>query len=111
MNKVFLLGHTGTDPSIRYVEHRPVASFTLATNEPPRVLADGTRIPERTEWHNVVMTDEHAEFAEKYIRKGTRLMLEGTLRTRIWEDRTAIKRKVTEVYVLSFEVLGRAGGQ
>ena len=53
------------------------------------------------------MTDAAAEFAEKYIRKGTRMLIEGTLRTRFWEDRTAIKRSVTEIYVLSFELLGR----
>lgn len=107
MNKVLLMGNVGADPQLRYVEKRPVASFSLATNEPARRTASGVEIPQRTEWHNIVMTDEAAEFAEKYIRKGTRMLIEGTLRTRFWEDRTAIKRSVTEIYVISFELLGR----
>ena len=53
------------------------------------------------------MTDAAAEFAEKYIRKGTRMLIEGTLRTRYWEDRNTIKRTITEIYVISFELLGR----
>lgn len=107
MNKVILMGNVGADPRLRYVEQRPVASFPLATNEPARRTASGAEVPERTEWHNIVMTDASAEFAEKYIRKGTRMLVEGTLRTRIWEDRTAIKHSVTEIYVQSFELLGR----
>lgn len=107
MNKVILLGNVGADPQLRYVERRPVASFSLATNEPARRTTAGVEIPERTEWHNIVMTDEAAEFAEKYIRKGVRLLIEGTLRTRVWEDRNAIKRSITEIYVLHFELLGR----
>lgn len=101
------MGNVGADPQLRYVERRPVASFSLATNEPARRTSSGVEIPERTEWHNIVMTDEAAEFAEKYIRKGTRLLVEGTLRTRVWEDRNAIKRSITEIYVVSFELLGR----
>lgn len=107
MNKVFLLGNVGSDPQIRYVERRPVASFSLATNEPARQAATGATIPERTEWHNIVMTDQAAEFAEKYIRRGSRLLVEGTLRTRYWEDRNAIKRTITEIYVEQYELLGR----
>lgn len=107
MNKVILMGNVGADPQLRYIDHRPIASFPLATNEPARRAANGSEIPERTEWHNIVMTDSAAEFAEKYIRKGTKMLIEGTLRTRYWEDRTAIKRTITEIYVLSFELLGR----
>lgn len=107
MNKVFLLGNVGSDPQIRYVERRPVASFSLATNEAARQAANGATIPERTEWHNIVMTDQAAEFAEKYIRRGSRLLVEGTLRTRYWEDRNAIKRTVTEIYVERYELLGK----
>lgn len=101
------MGNVGADPQIRYVERRPVASFSLATNEPARRSPNGMEIPERTEWHNIVMTDASAEFAEKYIRKGSRLLIDGTLRTRYWEDRNAIKRTITEIYVNTFELLGR----
>ena len=105
MNKAILCGFVGADPTIRYVESRPVAEFSLATREPARTGPKGNPIPERTEWHRIVMWYANAEFAEKYIRKGARLLVEGQLRTRIWEDRTAIKHTVTEIYVSTFELL------
>lgn len=105
MNKVILMGNVGSDPKLRYAEKRAIASFSLATNEPARRRPDGSEIPPRTEWHNIVITDEPAEFAEKYVRKGSRLLVEGTLRTRYWEDQNAIKRAVTEIYVTQFEIL------
>lgn len=105
MNKVILMGYTGKDPEIRYVETRPVATFSLATTERARKTANGVEIPERTEWHNIVMWDAAAEFAEKYIRKGSRLLIEGKIRTRYWEDRNAIKRTVTEIVVDTFDLL------
>lgn len=105
MNKVILLGNVGKDPQMRFVEKRPIASFPLATTEPARRAPNGAEIPERTEWHNIVMTDKFAEFAEKYIRKGRRILVEGTLRTRYWEDRNTIKHTITEIYVISFEML------
>jgi len=105
MNKAILMGYVGRDPEIRYIDTRPLASFSLATTERGRKLANGTEIPERTEWHNIVMYDAAAEIAEKYIRKGTRLLVEGKIRTRVWEDRNAIKRYVTEIYVDNFDIL------
>lgn len=110
MNKVILMGYVGRDPVVRYVEKRPVASFTLATTERARRTAQGVEIPERTEWHNIVMWDGAAEVAEKYIRKGTRLLLEGKLRTRVWQDRDTIKHTITEIYVEAFDLLGAPKG-
>ena len=107
MNKAILCGFVGQDPTIRYVGSRPVAEFSLATRDPERTAPDGSKIPERTEWHRIVMWDANAEFAEKFIRKGTRLLLEGAIRTRTWEDRATIKHTVTEIYVATFEVLPR----
>lgn len=105
MNKVILMGNVGKDPAIRYIGTRPVAEFTLATNERARRTASGTELPELTEWHNIVMWDKAAETAEKYIRKGTRLLIEGKIRTRYWEDRNTIKRQITEIYVDTFDIL------
>lgn len=105
MNKAILMGYVGRDPEIRYIGPRPLASFSLATTERARRLDNGTEIPERTEWHNIVMYDQAAEIAEKYIRKGTQLLVEGKIRTRVWEDRNTIKRYVTEIYVDNFDIL------
>lgn len=105
MNKVILMGNVGKDPEIRYVETRPVAEFSLATTERARRLANGNEIPERTEWHRIVMWDRHAEIAEKYIRKGTRLLIEGKISYRVWEDRNTIKHNVTEIIVERFDII------
>ena len=111
VNKVILIGNVGQDPEIRYIETRPVASFTLATTERAYTNAAGVQIPERTEWHRIVMWARAAETAEKYIRKGTKLYIEGRLRTRVWEDRNTIKRSVTEIYVDNFDILSRPSAQ
>ncbi len=103
MNKVILLGNVGRDPKIRFVDSRQVAEFPLATSE--RVA--GSDSPEITEWHNIFMWGRSAEMAERYIRKGARLLVEGKIRTRYWEDNNAIKRSITEIYVDNFELLPR----
>lgn len=97
----------GRDPEIRYIEGKPMASFSLATTERAYKTASGATIPERTEWHNIIMWGSQAEQAEKYIRSGTRLYIEGKIRSRVWEDRNTIKRTVTEIYCESFEILSR----
>ena len=112
VNKVFLLGNVGKDPDVRYLaQNQAVASFTLATTEHAFTNSAGVQIPERTEWHNIVMWGRNAEIAERYIRKGTQLFIEGRLRTRTWEDRNQIKRYTTEIYVDNFELLGRPRGE
>lgn len=113
MNKVILLGNVGRDPRMRMVDNTPVAEFSLATSEKRRSkTADGTEIdlPDHTEWHNIVMWGRAAEFAENYIRKGARLLVEGKIRTRQWQDHNAITRYITEIYVDSFELLPRGQG-
>ena len=108
VNKVILIGNVGKDPEVRYPQQgQAVASFTLATNERGYTTEAGVQIPERTEWHNIVMWGKNAEYAEKYIRKGTKLYIEGKLSTRVWEDRNQIKRTVTEIYAEVVELVGR----
>lgn len=108
VNKVILVGNVGKAPKFRYVDNRPYAAFSLATSEPACTNAQGVAVPERTEWHNIVMWDKHAETAERYITSGTKLYVEGKLRTRAWQDANAITRYVTEVYVEQFDILSRA---
>ena len=110
VNKVILLGNVGRDPDIRYVDGKPLASFPLATSDRAFTTREGVQIPERTEWHNIVMWDSAAETAERYVTKGTKLYVEGKLRTRTWQDFNAIKRTVTEVHVEYFDILSRPTG-
>ena len=106
VNKAILIGFVGKDPEIRYSDGCPIASFSLATTERAYTTDKGITIPEKTEWHNIVLWGANAEFAEKYIRKGSKLYVEGKIRTRVWEDRNAIKRSITEIYVEQLDILG-----
>lgn len=106
VNRVILLGYVGSDPDIRYPEPgRAIAFMSLATNE-----VQPNSDTELTEWHRLVMGGKNAELAERYIRKGTRLYVEGKLRTREYEDKLKIKRRITEVIVENVELLGRSNG-
>lgn len=97
VNKVILIGNVGADPKVNYLEGgTAVARFSLATSEKYK-NKNGETI-EQTEWHNIVLWRNLAELAEKYIRKGMRLYIEGRLRTRSWEDQNGAKRYSTEVY-------------
>lgn len=107
VNKVILVGNVGKNPEFRYIDSRACATFSLATTERGFRAANGTEIPERTEWHNIVMWDRNAEIAERYITKGAKLYLEGKLRTRDWQDFNAIKHRITEIYVDTFDILSR----
>lgn len=104
VNKVILLGYVGGDPEMRYPEKDfAVAYLSLATNE-----RQGVSGMETTEWHYLVMTGDNARLAERYIRKGTRLYVEGKLRSREYQDKFKITRRRTEIAVEAFEILGRA---
>ena len=107
VNKVILLGNVGKDPEVRYLEKNvAVANFTLATTERGYTLQNGTQIPDRTEWHNIVAWRGLAEIAEKYIRKGSQLYIEGKIQTRSWE-KDGIKRYTTEIYADTIQLLSK----
>ena len=93
LNKLMLIGHVGKDPDIRILEAgSKVATFSFATTEKGYTLANGTQVPERTEWHNVVVWRGLADVVEKYVHKGDKLYLEGKIRTRSYDDSRGIKR-------------------
>ena len=95
VNKVILVGNVGKDPVVRHMDNNlVVAQFSLATSE--RWNKDGNRT-EHTEWHNIVMWSGLAEIAEKYVRKGSLLYIEGRLRSRSYDDKDGNKRYVTEI--------------
>ena len=107
INKVILVGNVGKDPEVRYLDKNvAVANFPLATTERGYTMQNGTQVPERTEWHNIVVWRGLAELAEKYIRKGTQLYVEGKLQTRSWE-KDGVKRYVTEIYAENVQLLGK----
>ena len=105
VNKVILLGNVGAEPEIRFPEKdTPVAFFPLATSE-----RYGPQQTEITEWHNIVVSGNLARTAERYIRKGSKIYLEGRLRTREYTDRFKIVRKRTEIIADFIEITGRQG--
>ena len=106
VNRVILVGNVGVEPEVKYVERgMAVASVRLATSEPGYTLENGTVIPERTEWHNVVLWRKQAELVEKYVHKGDKLYIEGKIRTRSYDDKSGIKRYVVEIYADTIELL------
>lgn len=106
VNKVILVGNVGKDPETRYLEGgTAVCSFSLATSETYR-NRDGEKIT-NTEWHNIVLWRGLAEVAEKYVRKGSQLFIEGRIRTRSWDDKDGNKRYTTEIVGDNMQMLGR----
>ena len=106
MNKVMLIGNVGREPEVRYYDSdQPCAMFTLATTERGYTLANGTRVPESTEWHNIIAWRGIAKVVERYVHKGDKLYIEGKLKTRHYTDKRGIDRTVTEIYVDEMEML------
>lgn len=106
MNKVMLIGNVGNDPEIRYYDaDQAVAQFRLATSERSYTLQNGTRVPEHTDWHNIVLWKGLAKIAERYIHKGDKLYIEGRIRYRVYDDQKGVRRYVTEIYGENMEIL------
>lgn len=106
VNKVILIGHLGKDPDVRYLDSGvAVAQFSIATTERGYTAKNGQQIPERTEWHNIVLWRGLAETAEKYLHKGDKIYIEGKMRSRSWDDQQGIKRTIVEIYADVMEML------
>ena len=105
INKVILVGNLGKDPEVRYLEGgTAVANFPLATSESYKDR-NGNRV-DQTEWHNIVVWRGLAEVAEKYLRKGNQVYIEGKIRTRSWDDKEGNKRYTTEIVADQMTMLG-----
>src|ERR1700750_36900 len=115
VNKVLLIGNLGADPEVRRMQDgRPVVNLRVATSESWRDKATGER-KEKTEWHRVVIFNEGlAKIAEPYLKKGSKIYLEGALQTRKWTDQQGVEKYSTEVVLQGFNsaltMLDRAGG-
>ena len=103
VNKVILVGNLGADPEIRRTQDgRPIANFSVATSENWRDKNTGER-RERTEWHRVVVFNEGlCKVIESYLRKGSKVYLEGALQTRKWQDQSGVDKYTTEVVLQGF---------
>ncbi len=111
VNKVMLVGNLGKDPEVRYTGSGvAVATFSVATNESWKD-ADGNA-QERTEWHNIVAWRKLAEICGQYLKKGSKIWLEGRLQYRTYDDKNGVKRYVTEIVMNEMVMLdSRGGGQ
>lgn len=106
VNKAILVGYVGNDPEVRYLDSgTPVANFSIATSENYTNRA-GEKVSQ-TEWHNVVLWRSLAEVAEKYVKKGTQVYIEGRIRTRSWDDRDGNKRYTTEIVADNMQLMGK----
>jgi single-strand DNA-binding protein len=111
VNKVILIGNLGKDPEVRYTPNGlAVANITIATTEVWKDKTSGEN-QERTEWHRVSLYNRLAEITGEYLRKGSKVFIEGRLQTRKWQDKnTGQDRYTTEIVADTLEMLGKSGG-
>lgn len=106
MNKVMLIGNVGRDPEIRYVDQgQAVARLTMATTERGYTLQNGTQVPDRTEWHNVILWRKLAEIVERYVHKGDKLYIEGRIHYATYDDKQGKRQHYTEIWADNMELL------
>jgi single-strand DNA-binding protein len=110
INKVILIGNLGGDPEVRYMPNgSAVANVTLATSEAWKDKQTG-ETQDRTEWHRVVFFNRLAEIAGEYLRKGSKIYIEGRLQTRKWQDKNGQDRYTTEIIASEMQMLDSRGG-
>lgn len=106
MNKVMLIGNVGNEPDVHYFEaDQAVAKLRLATTERGYTLPNGTQVPDRTDWHNLLFDKRLAKIVERYVHKGDKLYVEGRLRNRSYDDKRGIRHQYTEIEVENMEFL------
>lgn len=106
MNKAILIGNVGIDPEVHYYDtDQCVANLRLATTERGYTLPNGTVVPDRTDWHNLVFYRRLAKVVEHYVHKGDKLYVEGRIQYRQYDDKRGIQRLATEIIVDSMEML------
>lgn len=108
VNKVILVGHVGDAPDIRSTEKTVVTSFSVATSISYK--KDGAPVTE-TEWHKVVAYGRLAEICGEYVHKGSKVYIEGRLKTRKWQDKQGIERYTTEIIASDMQLLDKKEGQ
>ena len=105
MNKVMLIGNVGQEPEIRYVDSDvAVARLSLATSERGYTLQNGTQVPDRTDWHTVILWRKLAKIVEEFVHKGDKLYIEGRIRYVSFNDKQGVKRMATEIWAENMEM-------
>ena len=108
LNQATIIGYVGDVPKISNTQNgRKVASFAIATTEKGYTSKSGVQYPDRTEWHNIVLWGNLAEIAEKYLRKGSSVFIQGKMRTRSYDDKNRVKRYITEIEGDTMQMLDR----
>ena len=112
VNKAIIVGNLGRDPEVRYTANgSAVANITVATSESWKDKQSGER-QEKTEWHRVVFFGRLAEIAEEYLKKGSQVYIEGSIRTQKWQDKESGQdRYTTEIVARDMQMLGSRGGE
>jgi single-strand DNA-binding protein len=106
MNKAMLIGNVGKEPEVRYVDRgQAVARIRLATTERGYTLQNGTQVPDRTEWHNVIMWNRLAEYVERYVHTGDKLYIEGRIHYASYDDKQGKRQYYTEIWADNMEML------
>ena len=106
MNKVMLIGNVGQEPEIRYVDSDvAVARLSLATSERGYTLQNGTQVPDRTDWHTVILWRKLAKIVEEFVHKGDKLYIEGRIRYVSFNDKQGVKRMASEIWAENMEML------
>lgn len=109
LNKAMLIGNLGKDPEVRYTQsNKAVATLTVATSE--RFKDNNGELQERTEWHRVIVWNRLAEICQQYLKKGSKVYIEGKIQTNAWEDKEGQKRYTTEILGLTMTMLDSKGG-
>lgn len=110
MNKVIIIGNLGQNPEIRHTaDGKAVANLSIATSE--KYYGKDGKLKEDTEWHRVVLYDKKAELASKYLKKGSKIAIEGKIKTRKWQDKQGVDRYTTEIVGFQMEFVGSGDTQ
>jgi len=106
VNKIILLGYLGKDPETKtFSDGGQVTNFSLATTEKGFTTKSGQQIPDRTQWHYIQVNGKMSEVADKYLKKGSKLYLEGIVRYRKYTDSNNVERQITEIHATTFDML------
>jgi single-strand DNA-binding protein len=106
INKAIVVGNVGAEPKVTtFQDGKKAVQFSIATTERAYTLQNGTQVPERTEWHNIVAWGKQAEIIEKYVHKGSKLYVEGKMHTRSYDDKQNVRHYTFEIHLEILELL------